>query len=138
MVRLLSSPLGGKPHSYGGTHCILELYDCPGELLDNAEAIAKTLREAAKVARSKVLNEVLHEFDPQGVTALLLLAESHISIHTWPESGYAAVDVFTCGENTKPKEACHFLAKTLQASDYSLQVISRGIPGKDTCLNRIA
>jgi len=110
-----------------GTHCILELYNCPSDQLNNAEAIARTLRTAAEIAGSKVLNQALHQFTPQGVTALVLLAESHISIHTWPEIGYAAVDVFTCGEKTQPQKACQFLIERLQARDYSLQVIPRGI-----------
>lgn len=110
-----------------GTHCILELYRCPSDLLDNAEAIAQTLQKAAEKTGSKVINKVLHKFRPQGVTALILLSESHISIHTWPEIGYAAVDVFTCGEKTQPEKACQFLREKLQARDYSLQIIPRGI-----------
>ncbi len=136
--KLLSGPLGGKPRFGGGTHCILEVYDCPSELLDDVGAIVKILREAAEVARSTVLNEVSHEFAPQGVTAFVLLAESHISIHTWPEIGYAAIDAFTCGETAQPERACQYLIEALQAGDYSLQTIPRGVPAAVSFLDRTA
>ena len=67
-------------------------------------------------------------FEPQGVTGLALLAESHISIHTWPESGYAAVDVFTCGDHTMPERACEVLAVELGASDHKLTSFRRETP----------
>ncbi len=111
-----------------GRHCILELYDCPSYLLDNQSLIQQALREAAEIAKSTLLGELSHKFDPQGVTALVLLAESHISIHTWPESGYAAVDVFTCGAHTLPEAACDYIAKTLQSGRYELQTLSRSGP----------
>lgn len=108
-----------------GIHCVLELYDCPAERLNNSALIEDALREAAIQAESTLLGEVSHQFTPQGVTALVLLAESHISIHTWPESGYAAVDVFTCGEHTKPQKACQYLVKELGAKKYCLIEIPR-------------
>jgi S-adenosylmethionine decarboxylase len=89
-----------------GKHCILELYDCdPGKLNDEA-FIRTSIATAAKEAGATVLHLISHHFQPQGVTGLVLLAESHLSIHTWPESGYAAVDVFTCGDHTMPDRAC--------------------------------
>ena len=77
-----------------GTHLILEMYDCPAEVIDDLERVREAVREAARAARSTLLHEAAHSFQPQGVTALGLLAESHISVHTWPELGYAAADVF--------------------------------------------
>ena len=59
-----------------------------------------------RCAKQRSMHKIHHRFEPQGVTGLALLAESHISIHTWPESGYAAVDVFTCGDHTMPENAC--------------------------------
>ncbi len=67
-----------------------------------------------------------YEFSPYGVTALVLLAESHISIHTWPENGYLAVDVFTCGEHTEPEQACHYLVEAFQACSHVLLKLPRG------------
>ena len=88
-----------------GKHCILELYDCDPARLDDEAFLRTTITTAAKRAGATLLNLITHSFEPQGVTGLALLAESHISIHTWPESGYAAVDVFTCGDHTMPEHA---------------------------------
>ena len=71
---------------------------------------------------------ITHQFQPQGVTGLALLAESHISIHTWPESGYAAVDVFTCGDHTMPEQACAILCSELQAKRHALKSFLRETP----------
>ena len=108
-----------------GTHCILELYDCSRALLNDRIFIQNALRQAAEQARSTLLKEISYQFQPHGVTALVLLAESHISIHTWPETGYAAIDVFTCGQHTKPEEACLYLVRSLQARSHSLQKLPR-------------
>lgn len=109
-----------------GSHCILELFGCPSAVLDDKEAVVDAIRVAAKEARSTLLGEVAHRFEPQGVTALVLLAESHISVHTWPELGYAACDVFTCGEHARPEQACQHLAEALQSDRYELRRLPRG------------
>ena len=96
-----------------GKHCILELYDCDELKLNDEAFLRTTITTASKRAGATLLNLITHRFDPQGVTGLALLAESHISIHTWPEHGYAAVDVFTCGEQTLPEKACDFLRDEL-------------------------
>jgi S-adenosylmethionine decarboxylase len=72
------------------------------------------------------MGEVSHKFHPQGVTALGLLSESHISIHTWPEHGYAAADVFTCGDRANPQRACNYLLKAFEATRHSLTKLVRG------------
>ncbi len=111
-----------------GKHCILELYNCdPGKLNDEA-FIRTTIATAARDAGTTVLHLISHHFQPQGVTGLVLLAESHLSIHTWPESGYAAVDVFTCGDHTMPERACHALIQTLEAEQHSLHSFLRETP----------
>ncbi len=118
-------------HSATGIHCILELYGCPFDLLNDEDFLRQAVRQAAGVADSALLQLTSHSFTPQGVTALGLLAESHISIHTWPECGYAAADVFTCGRRCKPEDACNFLVAELQAERHKLSVLSRGqdLPG---------
>nr|MCH9714848.1 adenosylmethionine decarboxylase [Cyanobacteriota bacterium] len=87
-----------------------------------------TITTAAKRAGATLLNLITHRFEPQGVTGLALLAESHISIHTWPESGYAAVDVFTCGDHTMPEQACAVLAAELAATSQKLTSFRRETP----------
>ena len=80
------------------------------------------------MANATVLNLISNKFEPQGVTAIALLAESHISIHTWPESNYSAVDIFTCGQNMLPELASKYLIEALKAKEHSLRVIERNPP----------
>lgn len=108
-----------------GMHCLLEIYGCPESILDDAAFIQKTLHDAATSSGATWLGEVAHKFEPNGVTALGLLAESHISIHTWPEIGYAAVDVFTCGDHAMPENACRYLIEHLKAERHTLARIPR-------------
>lgn len=111
-----------------GRHCIAELYDgCP-EKLNSERFIRAVLTEAAKRAGATLLSLTSHKFTPQGVTALALLSESHLSIHTWPELGYAAVDAFTCGAHTDPKVACLYLKDALVAERSTLKMLKRAIP----------
>lgn len=105
------------------------MYECPSHLLDDLEGIRSAIRVAAARSGSTLLNETAHRFEPQGVTALGLLAESHISLHTWPELGYAAADVFTCGEQCQPELACEYLVEVLQAGRHDLRKIDRGMKG---------
>ncbi|MFM1900272.1 MAG: adenosylmethionine decarboxylase [Synechococcaceae bacterium WB9_4xC_028] len=111
-----------------GKHCILELYDCDTSKLDDEAFLRTTITTAAKRAGATLLNLITHRFEPQGVTGLALLAESHISIHTWPESGYAAIDVFTCGDHTMPERACDVLRKELKAGRHALRSFLRETP----------
>ena len=110
-----------------GKHCILELYGCKAEHLNDENFLRDAIATAAKESGATLLNLVSHQFDPQGVTALALLAESHISIHTWPEKGYAAVDVFTCGDHTMPERACKSLRTKLQAQSHHLKELNRNL-----------
>ncbi|MFN5118802.1 MAG: adenosylmethionine decarboxylase [Cyanobacteriota bacterium] len=111
-----------------GKHCILELYDCDSSRLDDEAFLRDTITTAAKRAGATLLNLITHRFEPQGVTGLALLAESHISIHTWPESGYAAVDVFTCGDHTMPEKACQILWEELGSKRHKLTSFRRETP----------
>ncbi|MDB4987853.1 MAG: S-adenosylmethionine decarboxylase proenzyme [Myxococcaceae bacterium] len=81
-----------------GTHLLLEYRGCEPALLDDAGALEAALRAAAATIQARVVTAAFHQFSPHGVTGMLLLEESHLSIHTWPEHGYAAVDLYTCGE----------------------------------------
>jgi len=109
-------------------HLLLELYRCNYEKLDDESFLRCSLNRAAKLAKASVLNLISNKFEPQGVTAIALLAESHISIHTWPESNYSAVDIFTCGQNMMPELASQYLIESLMAEEHSLRVIERNPP----------
>jgi S-adenosylmethionine decarboxylase len=110
-----------------GKHCILELFECPFDLLDDEAFIRRIASKAAVESGSTLLTLTSHKFSPQGVTALALLAESHLAIHTWPETGYAAVDVFTCGTHCDPIKACRILVEQLRAGRHSRTVLQRGL-----------
>jgi S-adenosylmethionine decarboxylase len=110
-----------------GIHCIAEMYGCPRHLLNDQNFVCGALRDAAASGMATLLKEVSHQFQPQGVTALGLLAESHISIHTWPEFGYVGADVFTCGDRASAVKACEYLVKAFQPERHSLKKIDRGV-----------
>ena len=113
---------------YQSKHFLLELYRCDCEKLNDESFLRCILDRAAKLANATVLNLISNKFEPQGVTAIALLAESHISIHTWPESSYSAVDIFTCGQNMMPELASKYLIASLMSKEYSLRVIERNPP----------
>tara|TARA_A100000164_G_scaffold3441_1_gene3004 strand:- start:1188 stop:1607 length:420 start_codon:yes stop_codon:yes gene_type:complete len=113
---------------YKSKHFLLELYRCDYEKLNDESFLRCTLNKAAKLANATVLNLISNKFEPQGVTAIALLAESHLSIHTWPEVNYSAVDIFTCGQNMQPDLSCKFLIEALMAEEHLLRVINRNPP----------
>ena len=108
-----------------GRHCLYELQDGNPALLDDEDFIKNVLVEAADLAGATLLQLISHKFEPQGVTAVALLAESHLSIHTYPEHGYAAVDGFTCGSHTDPEAACKHIGKALESKSGSIQLVTR-------------
>ena len=110
---------------YKSKHFLLELYRCDYEKLNDESFLRCTLNNAAKIANATVLNLISNKFEPQGVTAIALLAESHLSIHTWPEAKYSAVDIFTCGNNMNPDVSCKYLIQALKAEEHFLRVINR-------------
>ena len=114
--------------SHQAKHLLLELYKCNYEKLNDEPFLRCTLNKAAKLANASVLDLISNKFEPQGVTAIALLAESHISIHTWPESNYSAVDIFTCGQTMLPELASQYLIQSLRAEEHSLRVIERNPP----------
>ena len=126
--QILSSLSNDEKLIHQSKHLLLELYRCDSEKLNDESFLRCTLNRAAKLAKATVLNLISNKFDPQGVTAIALLAESHISIHTWPESNYSAVDIFTCGQNMLPELASQYLIESLRAQEHSLRIIERNPP----------
>lgn len=109
-----------------GRHLVLEMWDCDREILNNAKRLREILRKAAEKAGATVIRVFCHEFNPKGVTGVALLAESHLTIHTWPEEGYAAADIFTCGQHTDPQLAVQYLISSLKAKDSTTFELKRG------------
>jgi S-adenosylmethionine decarboxylase len=110
---------------YDGRHLIADLHGCSG--LDDSALIERILTEAAAAAGATLLEIRLHAFGAgNGVTGMALLAESHISIHTWPEHGYAAVDIFICGIRHRLEEALRTISLGLQATSVVERIVERG------------
>ena len=110
-----------------GRHLLIELQDCNKELLDDPDFIRDAMITAAVECGAVVLGDSFHQFNPQGVSGVVVIAESHLSIHTWPEYGYAAVDIFTCGTAVVPEKAAEVLIEKLGAKNHSSTEIQRGI-----------
>ncbi len=110
-----------------GRHFLLELKDCDRDLLNDLNSLKKFLREAAVECGAEVLGESFHRFSPQGVSGVVVIAESHLFIHTWPEHGYAAVDIFTCGTRVKPEIAVESIVNKLKSKNRTVIEMQRGI-----------
>ncbi len=110
-----------------GRHVLAELYGCAFEALDDLEQVQTYMKDAALAAGAEIRECVFHKFSPQGVSGVVVISESHLAIHTWPELGYAAVDVFTCGEKVDPWDACKYLVDKFRAEYMTANEIKRGI-----------
>lgn len=111
-----------------GSHIIAELYECDVKRLDDAKWIERALREAAIKAGAEVVGVLVHPFSPHGATGVALLKESHLSVHTWPEHAYAAIDAFTCG-STNPSLAIASLKESFGAGRIEQVALARGTKG---------
>lgn len=110
-----------------GTHLLLDLKDCKSALLDDIEFIRQAMIGAANEAGATIVGETFHKFSPLGVTGIIAIAESHLCVHTWPEYGYAAVDIFTCGEVFKPHKAADLLIESLRCEAPVITEVKRGV-----------
>lgn len=110
-----------------GRHILAEVYGCNFEVLNDIKKVEDIMINAALDAGAEVREFVFHKFSPQGVSGVVVISESHLAIHTWPELGYAAVDVFTCGEKVDPWDACNYLAKHFGAEYVNATEVKRGI-----------
>lgn len=117
-----------------GTQLLIDLYGCEERLLDDRKAVEKALVKAARAANATVVETVLHRFSPQGVSGVIVIAESHLAVHTWPEHGYAALDVFTCSGTLDPDRIIQELQRAFSAPRCESRMVSRGLersPGKE-------
>ncbi|MBI2085508.1 MAG: adenosylmethionine decarboxylase [Candidatus Aenigmarchaeota archaeon] len=124
-----SELLEGKKSKMVGSHLIAELVGCSFDTLNDEKKIKEAMLNASAAANFTVLEVSIKKFSPQGVTALLLLSESHFSIHTWPELGYAAIDMFTCSKTCDPNEAFKVLVNYLKPNRYTTKEMVRGPSG---------
>jgi S-adenosylmethionine decarboxylase len=113
-----------------GRHLVFELFGCDREALDDLPRLEEAMERGAVEAGATVVGKVFHKFAPQGVTGVIAIAESHISIHTWPELGYAALDIFTCATKTDPMKAYEAIAEVLRPQSTSVMELKRGLLGE--------
>ena len=110
-----------------GTHLLVDLRECNPEILKSLEKVRSIMVSAAKDAKATIVDVSFHEFNPFGISGVVVIAESHLTIHTWPEYDYAAVDIFTCGDIIKPEVAASYLIKEFGCKNPSIVEIKRGI-----------
>jgi len=109
-----------------GQHLLVEYWGCDSEVLDDLGAVEALMKRAAEAAGATVVQSVFHRFSPQGVTGVVVVEESHLSIHTWPEVGYASVDFYTCGD-CRPDKAHRVLEGGLKPSHSEKLFVRRGV-----------
>lgn len=123
--------LGTENAGYLGRHILAEFFGCNPNVLNNVELIKEKMTQAAIECGATVVETCFHMFNPYGVSGVVIISESHLAIHTWPELGYAAVDLFTCGEHCDPKVAYDFLKKAFDSTEGSFSQLKRGIISED-------
>lgn len=109
-----------------GRHLLLELYECPARILNNTELIQGIMVDVANAVHATIIDTSFHHFSPFGVSGVVLIAESHFTIHTWPEYGYAAVDIFTCDEELNHEKSKALLIERFGAKRHQSKFILRG------------
>jgi len=110
-----------------GQHLVLELNGCNPKLLGDVKSVEEIMVAAAKIAKATIVGIHFHQFSPFGVSGVVVIAESHVAIHTWPEHAYAAVDIFTCGETLNSKLAVQYLVEKFQSRQPTLMELKRGL-----------
>lgn len=104
----------------------MELEGCNKEILNDVDALREALLTAANLAGATILGDSFHRFSPHGISGVVVIAESHLFVHTWPEYGYAAADIFTCGTSVQPEVAAEKMVELLGAEKHTMMVIERG------------
>jgi S-adenosylmethionine decarboxylase len=110
-----------------GKHLVIEFHDCDPDVLNNTELCEKHLLEAVRRSGATIIKPFFHQFSPHGISGIVVIAESHFSIHTWPEYGYCAIDIFTCGDDIKSEPAMYYLRDHFKANHFSVMEIKRGL-----------
>ncbi len=110
-----------------GRHVLAEIYGCPHDALNDLHQVEQVMVSAALAAGAEIREVAFHKFSPQGVSGVVVISESHLAIHTWPEYGYAAVDVFTCGDRVDPWDACRSIVERLGATHMTASEVKRGL-----------
>ena len=115
-----------KRHGPLASHMLVELRDCNAELLGDPTALKELLLEAVRRGGGTIVTDVFHTFSPHGVSGVIVIAESHVALHTWPEHNYAAVDIFSCGTKLDHASIRDWIATGMGASDVEYRQLTRG------------
>jgi len=110
-----------------GKHVIAEFYNCDVDAIKDVKRVEEAMVGAANATNATIVDVVFHSFNPYGVSGVIVIAESHLAIHTWPEYGFASVDIYTCGEEVQPWKAYEFLEEAFKAQNISVMEMKRGI-----------
>jgi len=110
-----------------GKHIIAELYKCSSSVLNDSDVMEKHMREAARLSGATIISSSFHHFSPFGVSGVVIIAESHLTVHTWPEYGYASIDIYTCGDTLDPYKAYRYLIEHLRSAEQSVMEMKRGM-----------
>ena len=110
-----------------GKHLIIELFQCDSTILNDPKTLEYHLLAAVRLSGATVIQPFFHQFSLHGVTGVVVVAESHFSLHTWPEYGYCALDIFTCGDSINGHQALDYLKESLKAANVSVMEIKRGV-----------
>ncbi len=110
-----------------GRQILAEFYNCNSDALKDEKYIEDAMVQACIRGKATVVSHTCHSFSPYGVSGVVVIAESHVAIHTWPEYNYAAVDIFTCGETIEPWELFDYLKEKLGATHVSHMELKRGL-----------
>ncbi len=111
---------------YLGNHLLVELYECDAGKLNDLGRLKRVMEKAVSVSGATALKTSFHQFAPQGVSGVVIIAESHFTIHTWPEYGYAALDIFTCGHTIDSQKALDYIEMELDVKMVSVTEMKRG------------
>ena len=115
-----------------GRHILAEYYGCDIHILNNLELIEDYMQKAVIESGATIIDSTFHKFSPHGVSGVIVIAESHMALHTWPEYGYAAVDFFTCGDRVDPMKAFDYMKNKLKPENYSSKELKRGLIETET------
>lgn len=115
------------PVDYLGRQVTVDFFDCNKALLNDVKRVEAMMAAAAKASKATVVKSLFHHFNPYGVSGVVVIAESHLAIHTWPEYGFCSIDVFTCGPVVDPRVCQRYLAKALKSSHSEYHEFKRGV-----------
>lgn len=113
--------------SYLARHILIELNGCPAHILNDTDRIVRTLQQVVELLNTEILKTTSYQFEPHGVSAVMIIGASHMAVHSWPEHGYASVDVMVCVDNFRLRDLLHLFVDGLEAASHTFIEVRRGL-----------